>query len=179
MEKVHAACDRSGGSFGECFAAQMKEAGAPEAALEFTRRTGNQGFLTALRGAGPVDIAWAEYPYRANENQVCLIVNGDPPWIDVDDLSRLDMGALERSSVYAGIKERHPQATIFPGGRAGPKSPQATRLNTGSERIVVGYVLRDGCHACAVVGAVLFGFDFDAEGRFVGTRLVSVRGKTS
>jgi hypothetical protein len=176
MTEVHAACDRTPESFGECFVDQMKRAGASEAALEFARRTGRQGFLTELHPAGPVDIAWAEYPYRANENQACLIVNGDPPWIDVDDLSRLDLEALERSRVYAEIKAKHPGATLFPGSRAGEGSPSAARLNTGGERVTVGYALRE-CHACAVVGAVLFGFEFGADGRLAGTRLMTVRAR--
>jgi len=179
MANVHAACDRDARPFGDCFLAEMEKAGASPAALAFARRTGNQGFMTAFHETGPVDIAWAEYPYRANENEVCLLVNGEPPWIDVDDSSRLDLRALQENRVYAQIKVQHPGVTVFPGGRAGARSPQAVRLNKGGQRVAVGYVLRDGCHACAVVGVVLFGFDFDADGRFLGTRLMSVRAKPS
>ena len=63
----------------------MKKAGASPAALAFTRRTGSQAYLRALREAGNVDVALAIYPFRANENEVWLLVNGDPPLIDVDD----------------------------------------------------------------------------------------------
>jgi hypothetical protein len=39
---------------------------------------------------------------------------------------------------------------------------------------VVGYLLRDLCHACAIVGRVRFAFDFNTGGTFLGARLMSV-----
>ena len=176
-ESVHAACDGDPPRFGECFVAQMEKAGAPPAALAFARRTGNQGYAQAFRDAGVVGIAWAESPFRANENQVCFLVNGRPPWIDVDDASRLDRGALAANAVYSEIKAKHPNVTIFPGHRAGPNTPRSVKLAAGGQRFSVDYTLRDGCHACAVVGAAVLAFDFDADGALVGTKVMSVRAK--
>jgi hypothetical protein len=48
-------------------------------------------------------------------------------------------------------------------------------LRTGGQRFVVAYVLKDGCHACAIVGEARIGFDFDVEGRLVQTDVIRVR----
>jgi hypothetical protein len=156
-ESVHAACDAAPARFGECFVAQMEKAGAPPPALAFAQRTGNQGYAQAFRDAGVVDIAWAEFPFRANENQVCFLVNGRPPWIDVDDGSRFDRDALAANAVYSEIKAKYPNVTIFPGHRAGPNTPRAVKLAAGGQR---------------------FSVDYDADGAFVGTKVMSVRAKT-
>ena len=180
LETFHAACDRvGGGSFGDCFLAQMQKAGAPAAALAFARRTDGQGYLTALHEAGRVDVAFAEYPYRANENQVCFLVNGTPPWIDVDDLSRLDAKILRDDPDYAAIARAHPRVAIFPGPRGSARGPAALRQADGGQRFVVTYLLRDGCHACKVLGEAQLRFDFDVEGRLRGVSVQKIRPRFS
>ena len=79
----------------------MEKAGAPPAAVAFARRVDRQGYLVAFRETGRVDVAFAEYPFLANENAVCLLVNGTPPAIDVDDLSGLDRRALAANPGHA------------------------------------------------------------------------------
>src|SRR5262245_25596689 len=86
---VHAACDARGEAFGDCFSGEMRKAGASDAAVAFARKTGNLGYLRRFRADGPVAIAWAVLPFRANENSACYLVNGLPPMIGVDDLSLL------------------------------------------------------------------------------------------
>src|SRR5690242_19652963 len=87
-ETFRAACAKlEGATFSDCFVAQMAKAGAPAGAVAFSKRVGGMGFARAFHDEGKVDVVWAEYPYRANENRVCLLVNGDPAIIDVDDLS--------------------------------------------------------------------------------------------
>lgn len=172
MRRFHRQCDRrTGGEFDTCFAAAMARAGASPAALGFTRRLGNEAYLQALdETSGPVAVAHVFYPFRANENDAWLLVNGAPPLIDVDDRHYLDLAALRASPAYAAIRRQYPHVSFWPGDR-GAAAPQISR--SGRE-FVVGYLLRDLCHACATIGHVRFAFEFDASGKFLGTRLISV-----
>jgi hypothetical protein len=153
----------------------MKEAGAPEPALAFTRRTENQGYLQEFRDTGIVDVAYAEYPYRANENRVCFLVNGEPPMIDVDDLSLISAGAPAQNTTYADLVQRFPKLAIFPGQRSGMTAVRAANRKNGGQRFLLDYLLRDGCHACTVVGSMRVAYDFDANGKFIETKAGPVR----
>ena len=175
VRRLHAACDAlAGAKFGPCFRSQMQKAGAPPAALDFAAMTGDQGYLRAFREAGRVDVAYAEYPFRANENQVCLLVNGTPPVIDVDDLSGFDRKALEANRNYSAIAASFPKTDIFPGPRGNARGPSALLLKNGGQRFVVTYLLKDGCRACRLVGEAQLRFDFDVEGRFQGIAIERV-----
>lgn len=157
----------------------MQKAGAPHAAVAFARGLDGQGYLRALRETGRVDVALAEYPFRANENEVCLLVNGTPPVVDVDDLAVLDRGALAANPEYAALSRTYPRIAIFPGNRGSARGPAALRLSGGGQRFVVSYSLRDGCHACKIIGEVGLRFDFDVEGRFRGVEVQRVRPRYS
>lgn len=165
---LHAACDAEPSAFEDCFIAWMKSAGASDAAVDFARRTGESGYLREIRQTGVVAIACAEYPFRANENSVCFLVNGRPPMIDVDDPSRLDPKALSADAAWTALAKAYPNLAIFPG----PRTAAAIRslsLPGGGQRFEPEYVLVDGCHACARVGTMRVGFDFAPDGTFVGT----------
>ena len=54
-DRVTAVCGAAGGKFADCFVAQMKKDGASKEALEFTRRIGNQGYITAFVESGRVE----------------------------------------------------------------------------------------------------------------------------
>ncbi|MGE5414157.1 MAG: hypothetical protein ACM3NW_08280 [Syntrophomonadaceae bacterium] len=173
---LHRECDGAPGSFGACFVAAMRRAGASDAAVAFARRTGEQGYLKTFRTTGgPVDLAFAEYPFRANENALCFLVNGAPPMLDVDDPRYLDREALRRNPAYAGLLRSYPDLAVFPGPRSDAEGIVVTLLPEGGEIVRVAYALVDGCHACARVGVLRLDFDFDASGRFAGTRVASVR----
>jgi hypothetical protein len=176
LSGFHSACDAlRGPGFSDCFLEQMRKAGAPPPALAFARRTGGMGYLRAFRETGKVDVAYAEYPFRANENQVCLLVNGEPPWIDVDDTALLDLKALAVDRNWPAILKKYPKAMLFPSDRGGPALPGARHFRDGRQEFIVDYVALDGCHACAAVGTVRFVFRFDAAGKFLGTAVKSVR----
>ncbi len=172
MQRFHQQCDgRAGKAFDACFAAAMAKAGASSAALDFTRRLHNEAYLQALNEyGGPVAVAHVFYPFRANENDAWFLVNGTPPLIDVDDRRYLALSAMRSSAVYGEIHQRYPNVSFWPGDR-GASAPEVSR---GGREFVIGYLLRDQCHACAIVGRVRFAFDFDAAGKFLGARLISV-----
>ncbi len=172
MADFHRQCDgQRGAAFDACFAAAMAQSGASAAARAFTKRLDNQAYLGALqRTGGLVAIAHTVYPFRANENDAWLLVNGTPPLIDVDDQQYLPLAQMRSSPAYTEIRHHYPNVTFWPGdrGRSGPEV-----LQNGRE-IIVDYLLRDLCHACAIVGRVHYAFEFDADGKFLGTRLISV-----
>jgi hypothetical protein len=172
MADFHRRCDgQRGTAFDACFAAAMAQSGASSAALAFTRRLDNQAYLQALQPTGgSIAIAHAVYPFRANENDAWLLVNGTPPLIDVDDQRYLPLAQMRASPAYMEIRHHYPNVTFWLGdrGRLGPEV-----LKNGRE-IIVGYLLRDLCHACAIIGRVRYAFNFDAEGKFLGARFVLI-----
>ena len=129
----------------------MRRSGASEAAVAFTNLIGNTGYLRDFREAGRVDVAYVNYPFRANENQGCLLVNGEPVVIDVDDVSKLSSEELMKNKQYAALAAKHPNAALFPGDRSGTGYPEIESLG-GRAALIVSYWLTDGCHACARLG---------------------------
>jgi predicted secreted protein len=172
---IHKECDALVGlAFGECFVSVMGKLGASPRALAFARRMENAAYLREFRDTGIVDVAYIFFPFRANENYGCLLVNGEPPIVNVDDLQELPQDDLSADSAYRALAARY-RITIWPAERTGKHGPAVLHLPGGGQRFVVTYRLRDFCHACKVVGMAAFAFDFDAGGRFLGRRLIVVR----
>ena len=160
----------------DCFAAEMKKAGASAAAVEFSRQLGEPGFVRDFRAAGPVDIAYVLYPYRANENQSWVIVNGTPPAVDVDNskLVTIAARALKNNASYTGLAKTHPDLSPWPGDRYSTEIPDVEMGANGGVHIIVNYRLREKCHSCAVLGHAWYSFEFDAKGIFAGARLMAI-----
>ena len=176
IANAHAACDKSAPpNYAECFIEQMSKSGAPADAVSFTRMLyrqsdGQVGIMSDFHKVGPVDVARVMYPLRANDNYGLLLVNGDPKVLDVDDLKKLDRAAMDQNAMFQSVKQKYPQADIWPGDRSGSAPwPRVDKLPDGGERFAVNYPLINGCHACQHVGLARFGWDFDAKGKFLRT----------
>jgi hypothetical protein len=177
IDAVKASCqDLHPDKLQDCFAGEMKKAGATPAAVEFSKQLGEPGFVRDFRAAGPVDIAYVFYPYRANENQSWLIVNGEPPAIDVDNskLVTIAARALKNNSAYTGLARAHPDLSPWPGDRYSTETPDVEMGVKGGVHIIVNYRLREKCHSCAVLGHAWYSFEFDAKGIFAGARLMAI-----
>lgn len=161
-------------AFQECFIKLMRDMGASSEALRFTSLTDTTGYVRHFVSTGPVDVAYVCYPFRANENFGITLVNGDPGMIDVDDFQYVDLTLLKKDSTYLKIVEEYPDAAVWPGDRFHFDRPKHESLPDGGQRFIVRYNLQNSCHACAHIGLVDFAFDFDRDGRFIGTRLVRV-----
>ena len=180
LTKAHTACDTAAGpaSTGECFANQMSVAGAPAPAVSFTRQLLQQnggmfGIMSAFKNFGVVDAAQVFYPMRANSNYAVLLVNGDPNFLDVDDLEKLDRTAMEADPMFQSIKKQYPKVTLFNADRSGPTPwPRVQTLPDGGQQFIVTYPLLDGCHACSRLGLMRFGWNFDAHGKFLRTTFI-------
>jgi hypothetical protein len=177
LQRFHQRCDAKPARLSECFVDQMAKAGAPPAAVAFAKRVDGMGYLRGFEDSGRVGLAFAEFPFRANENQLCFLVNGEPPLLDVDDLSRIDRADLAANPDYAALARQYPDLSIFPGRRSGAHGPRGVRLHNGGQGFPVPYTLHEGCHACRIVGDLELRWDFDVEGRFVGIRVQRVRAR--
>ncbi len=180
VTKAHDVCDKGAGPAGSgvCFINQMSVAGAPADAVAFTRMLsaktdGQVGIMVAFKNFGPVDAAQVLYPLRANDNYGLLLVNGDPAVLDVDDLKKLDRAAMEANPMYVAVKQKFPESDVWPGDRSGTEIwPKVQPLPAGGTEFVVSYPLINGCHACRHTGVARFGWDFDANGKFLHTTFI-------
>lgn len=178
LTSAHAACDNST-DHGECMIAQMAKAGAPAAAVSFTRQLykqngGDFGIMTGFQAQNPVAFAWITYPLRANTNYGLLLVNGRPAIVNVEDLKLLDRKTMEQSSQFQDLKVRFPKVDLWPGDRDGKIWPNSQAGPSGGIQFVVGYPLLNGCHACERGGFAIFTWNFDADGKFLGTSFMGM-----
>jgi len=176
MQMARAACDmKKGLEVQACFVEQMKKGGAPAPAVAFMHAIENNGFMRDFKDTGKVDIAFVYYVYRANENQGCLLVNGTPSIVDVDDYKLVPGRAeLAKDPQYAALQKKEPNLIVFPGDRDGMKFITASHTASGGQRFVVPYILSK-CHACAHAGELNVAFEFDSNGKFLGAKIASVK----
>ncbi len=143
MQAARETCAKGPGrKFGACFVEQMQAAGASPQAVAFMRAIHNDGFMRDFQEAGHVDIAFADFPFAANENQHALLVNGKPRLIDVDDYSVIPRKDLPGNQEYVGLLKKFPNISVFPGDRAGTKFITSESLPDGGQRFVVPYAAR-------------------------------------
>jgi hypothetical protein len=175
LANAHAACDKSSPyGYAECMIDQMAKTGAPTMAVRFTRELykqshGEFGVMTGFQNLSPVSFAWVMYPLRANTNYGLLLVNGRPPIVNVEDLKLLDRKTMEQSFQFQDLKNQFPQVDLWPGDRDGKIWPESQPGPNGGTQFVVGYPLINGCHACARAGVAIFTWNFDAQGKLLGT----------
>jgi len=179
MQAMREACAKvAPAKYGECLVSEMPAAGAPPGAVAFTRRIQEQmgqiAYARDFREAGKVGVILIEYMLRANENQGWLLVNGNPPLMDVDDMRWLSKESMRDNPAYAALADRYPRLMLFPGDRSSTKELQVDPLPDGGERFVIRYRLLNGCHACERLASCRIGFDFDEAGRFLGSRFLGL-----
>jgi predicted secreted protein len=175
MQAIHDSCDSMKyPSFGDCFLEQMKKFNAPPEAVEFTRLTNKEGFMRDFRETGIVDVAYADFPFRANENQACFLVNGKPGMIDIDNYDIISKVDLKKNKIYKLIKKNYPDVSIWPGDRSGTDYPAVRNLPGGGLQFICSYRLQDGCHACKLTGLANLGFDFNKDGKFLGVKVINI-----
>jgi hypothetical protein len=152
-----------------CLLRFMADAGAAAAALEFTRGMDEDGWMAAVSTGGRVGVAEVAWPFRANSNAGVLLVNGDPPAVDVSSWTLLS--PLEEDARIATIKRGSPEAAIW---ASDPPKPVAGDRPGGGQRFLFDFPVR-ACHACADLAVAQVAYDFNGDGRFLGTRLLTVR----
>jgi hypothetical protein len=176
LQGIHQECAaKKAPDFGKCFVESMRRLQASPEAVAFAEATGNTGYLERFFKVGPVDLAFVRYPFRANENEGWMLVNGEPRMLDVDTCAALAKGQLAQDSRYLELKAKFPNIMMFPGDRGSNHPPEAIQQeNSRGLRFAVDYKLLDGCHACKQLGRARFSFNFDSKGKFLGTTLLQV-----
>ena len=178
LSAIRGKCGSGGdpAAINQCFLARMETARATLQAVAFAKSFASSGlaYLRAFRKVGPVDIAYIEYAFRANELEGVLLVNGEPSPLNVDDAKFLAPENFSKDPNYAALAAKYPQISVWPGDRFHLDKPSVQRLASGAPAFAVDYILRDGCHACAPIGTATLNFSFDRRGNFTGVQLQSV-----
>ncbi len=184
LKSAHAVCDHSAAQTpDECFISQMIEAGAPNDAVQFSRRLfrengGEFGVMWRFQPLGPVDMAKVFYPLRDVEykyavgarDYALLLVNGDPAIVDVDDLKKLDKYGMEQDEGYQFLKKRFPDLELWGGARGGTMWEPVHKRSDGGQSFDIVYVLNPGRPAGRWISGAHFDWNFDATGKFLGTK---------
>jgi hypothetical protein len=167
-----------GRKYADCFMTQMTKAGAPAGAVGFTREFykenhGEIGILTRVTHAGKINVGWVIYPLHKPSNYGLFLVNGDPTFVNAEDLNLLDKRGMEQSYQFQGLKSLFPKVTLYPGNRDGRTWPNP-EMGTEGWTFVVGYPLRNGCPTCSDAGNALFAWKFKLDGKFIGTSFMGL-----
>jgi hypothetical protein len=173
LSAIHEECAKANpADLNDCFLAEMRADGASSQAVAFVKSTSDKGliFVRAFRKVGLVDIAYIEYPFRANELDGVLLVNGDPATVDVDGQKFVALENFSKNPTYAALAKKYPNISIWPGDRFHIDKPLVEHSESGQQLFVVDYILRDGCHACAQIGTTSLIFTFDKDGKFNGVQ---------
>jgi hypothetical protein len=164
----------------ECFVEQMGEYASSDA-VAFAQMMASQksrrlGYLTALREYGLVDLGYVVYPGNSNVDHGWVLLNGVPALINLDDVTALPKGAMEKDARYAALLRSHPrmQLAVNDEQRKADTAPQIERLPGEGERFAVPYSLQDPCAGCAPLAQAIFGFDFNDAGKFMGIKFLRV-----
>lgn len=173
LDEVRTQCGSGADSFDTCFLKMLGKAGATKGAVDFARLIDEPGFMTKFKKVGPVDIAFTDLPFRANENSGVYLVNGTPKVVNIDDLSAITGPMLEKNPRYMALKKKYPDIGLFMGERTSG-SIRTARLKDGKLQFTVLYRLTTGCRACEDVGTARIGFYFDRKGTFEGRKLIDV-----
>jgi hypothetical protein len=175
LKRVHSNCDhKANEKRDDCFIDQMARAGAPPAATRFSRRLllengGEFGVMMRFKKIGPVDMAKVLYPFRKDQNWALLLVNGNSPILDVDDLSKLDMTGIQLDAGYRAMKRAHPNLQIWGGPRGGSMWETVRKQPNGGLSFDIYYMLNPERPNGRWMSGANFDWNFDATGRFLGT----------
>ncbi len=178
VAQTKAACEKDPSSDdASCLIDHMAAAGASDQAVDFSRmmyyKTDHEAVIvTDFHKSGPVDVAKVSYPLHTANTVGMLILNGDPPVLDVDDLKLLDTAAMDDNPNFKAVQSKFPYAMMAKGDRASSFWPQVITEPNGNSGLIFGYPLLNGCHSCPHVGLARFSWNFDRNGKFLNAAYV-------
>ncbi len=165
LESCHA-------NWAACLEAAMRRSGATPQAMAYARRLKFEGYLSEFKHVGRVDMGTETYPFLANDNDSPVLLNGDPRYIDVwKDARKVD---LRRNPTYASIKQQNPTASYADDP---PRFVGTQATNSGGQIFIYAFEIKT-CHACNDLGVAQVAFEFDAQGRYRGPRLLRLDRKS-
>jgi len=167
-----AACRTATGAVDDCLLSTMRAAKASPEALAASARLvalGHPGHVSGWREVDGVGMAEIRYPFRANTNQGLWLVDADGRAVDVDD-NVLPAGAVRLRDALKPFLDAHPDALPFAPAQAVGRET----LPGGGVRLRFDVPMRS-CHACADIGTLELGYDFDADRRYEGRSVIALR----
>ena len=169
-EAISSKCSRGKSKlFVSCIALNMRQKGASQQAVEFTKSMKGEVYLSSFREMGKVDLAEITAPLL-NDPIVTtfILVNGST---NILDLWRKVEGIdITRDRNYANFVRRFPNVELWP--MYGFDRMQ--KLSGGGQRFIFDFTLLNGCRGCEVAGSAKIAFDFDASGLFFRTSLIGL-----
>jgi hypothetical protein len=160
-----------------CVVGIMKQSGAAEEAIAFTRRLAAQarevGYISKLKEFGSVSLATVEWPFRRNTNAHSdidfYILNGSPSLVGGSSGCADNDRSLVDSPDFKRLKRQHPDITTWEGTEFVGESI----LRGDGERFVFSCPLGES-HADAGHWNAYFALDFNARGRLLGHTLLRI-----
>jgi hypothetical protein len=157
-----------------CLYGVLQRNGAPAETVEFLNAehqaapTDDLGYPVAFRGSGRVKAVEIFDPGLGMEGtSEFLFVNGPDgivrPKIDINQ-------ATGSSPDFQRFKVTYPQVTPWDG----LAFHQEVLLANGAQQFQFTQTLLNGCHACAVLGTLNIGFNFDGSGHYTGMSVLGV-----
>lgn len=169
-EAINNKCSRGKGKlFVSCIALNMRQKGASQQAVEFTKLMKGEVYLSSFREMGKVDLAEITAPLL-NDPIVTnfILVNGSPGIIYPS--SKIEKIDITHDRNYANFVRRFPDLELWP--MYGFDKMQ--KLPGGGQRFIFDFTLLNGCRACDVAGSAKIAFDFDVSGTFLRTSLIGL-----
>lgn len=155
----------------ECLTAEMLKAGASLEAVAFVRERKGEEYMTEFQEMGKVDLAYMSVTFLANDPEAHfqpILVNGTPRIVEVFD-EVWGIRPYAHDPVGSEILRRFPNAGIFHGMHV---FKGAEDLAGGGQRFRFIHLLTDSCRACEIAGYVEIAFDFEANGQYLGAKVV-------
>lgn len=161
-------CDQTAARW-PCLVQEMDRLGASDQAVMFANQLetmGNPGWAVSFDEHGAVDLVFTAYPMRANTNGAYLMITADGQIVEAESFQPT---AREWSS-SAVMAIRRLGQDVFLLGHQG--LDRVTDREGGGLAFIYTDVLGE-CRACEPLGWVRFSFEFDQDGGFLGTRLLT------
>ena len=157
-----------------CLYGVLQRSGAPADTVEFLHAqqqaapTDDLGYPIAFRGSGRVKSVEIFDPGLGMDGATEFVfVNGPDgtvrPKIDINQ-------ATATNATYQQFRAAYPQVTPWDG------MTYITEVVSpdGAQQYQFKQTLLNGCHACAVLGTLRLGFNFESSGRYVGMSVLGI-----
>ena len=151
-----------GASSASCLLNAMKNSGASPSALGLAAYWNMGGYLKSIIHYGKIDAGIMYTPLSMNNNEQPVLLNGDPPIVDVWD-------QVVKNVNLSSARQMHPNADISSNV---PNLMSAAALSDGGQRFTYAVSARE-CHACPAVADYEVALDFDRNGKYVGPKTIS------
>ncbi len=155
-----------------CLVLAMRESGASPEAITFAQLLGGHQYMSTFREMGSVDLATACLPFWPNSGQGCdhYLVNGTPRLIDVARyIWDIDLRA-QPFYHYLELRFIERPAILWP-----VLFKTMEQLPQGGQRFIFQARLARGFYnASGAIGFADVAFDFDKNGQFLGTGILSI-----